>query len=128
MTPPAEFQKLLERFKQFYSKKHSGRKITWVWPQSRNELRTTYAGQKYTLMVSSYQATILLQFNGDSDSLSYDEMKASTQLADDILKPQLAFLVKQKILTQDEDQYDLNLKFTSKKVSASQSAAVGHQY
>ena len=67
-------------------------------------------------MVSSYQATILLQFNAGSDSLSYEDMKTGTGLADDILKPQLAFLVKQKILTQEDDQYDINLDFKSKKV------------
>ena len=67
-------------------------------------------------MVSSYQAIILLQYNSDSDSLSYEELKANTHLSDDILKPQLAFLVKQKILTQEDEQYDLNLDYKSKKV------------
>lgn len=117
-TCPAELQKTMERFKQFYNKKHSGRKITWLWNQSRNELRTTYANQKYTFMVSSYQACILLQFNGGSDSLSYQELQTGTSLNDETLKAQLAQLVKQKVLTQEDDQYDLNLKFQSKKVCA----------
>lgn len=105
----------MERFKQFYNKKYSGRKITWLWNQSRNELRTTYLNQKYTFMVSSYQACILLQFNGGSDSLSYQELQTGTSLNDETLKGQLAQLVKAKVLTLEDDQYDLNLKFTSKK-------------
>jgi DNA-binding IclR family transcriptional regulator len=69
-------------------------------------------------MVSSYQACILLQFNGGSDSLSYQELQTGTSLNDETLKAQLAQLVKQKVLTQEDDQYDLNLKFQSKKVCA----------
>lgn len=95
---------------------HSGRKLTWVWNQSRNELRTTYTSTKYTLATSSYQATILLQYNGGSDSLSFEDLQAGTQISEDVLKPQLALLVKQKILTQDDDTYDLNLDYKSKKV------------
>jgi len=116
MTPPVELQKTLERFKQFYSKKHNGRKLTWVWNQCRNELRTTYTPQKYTLATSSYQAAILLQYNGDSDSLSFEDIQAATQISEDVLKPQLALLVKLKILTQEDDTYDLNLDYKSKKI------------
>lgn len=115
---PVEMQKTLERFKQFYSKKYSGRKITWLWNQSRNELRTSYLNLKYTFLVSSYQACILLQFNGGSDALSYAELSAATQLSDETLKPQLTQLVKQKVLTQDDDTYELNFDFKSKKVGS----------
>ena len=116
MTPPIELQKTLERFKHFYAKKYSGRKIQWLWNSSRNELRTTYTQQKYTFTVSSYQATILLQYNAGSDSLSYEDIVSGTGLNEETLKPQLALLVKQKVLTQEGEQYDLNLDYKSKKV------------
>lgn len=116
MTPPAEFQKTMDRFKQYYSKKHSGRRLTWLWNQSRNELRSTWTTPKYTFMVNSYQAAILLQYNAGSDSLSFEELKAGTSISDDQLRAQLDTMVKLKVLTKDDEQYDLNLSFKSKTI------------
>lgn len=106
----------MDRFKQYYSKKFSGRRIQWLWNQSRNELRATWTTPKYTFMVGSYQAAILLQYNAGSDSLSYEEIKAGTSISDDQLKAQLDTLVKLKVLTKEDDQYDLNLNFKSKSI------------
>jgi cullin 1 len=50
----------------------------------------------------------LTQFN-ETDSLSFTELQHGTMLTEGILKPQLALLVKAKVLLEDEDQYDLNL-------------------
>lgn len=116
MTAPAEFQRTIDRFKQFYAKKHSGRRLTWLWNQSRNELRSTWTSPKYTFMVNSYQACILLQYNAGSDSLSIEDLKAGTGISDDQLKAQLDTMVKLKVLTKDDDQYDLNLGFKSKTI------------
>lgn len=73
------------------------------------ELVTTYTRMKYTLTVSSYQGAILLQFNVGGDSLTYDEIEKATELDAATLTPTLALLVKQKVLTQKGDTYDLNL-------------------
>lgn len=116
MTPPPEFQKTMDRFKQYYSKKHSGRRITWLWNQSRNELRSTWTSPKYIFTTNSYQAAILLQYNAGSDSLSFEELKAGTGISEDQLKAQLDMLVKLKVLTSEDDQYDLNLSFKSKSI------------
>lgn len=62
----------------------------------------------YILMASSYQTSILLQFN-DTHSLSYAELAEGTQLADAYLKPVLNLLVKAKLLLVEGDQYDLNI-------------------
>lgn len=51
---------------------------------------------------------ILVQFN-ESDSLSYKDIATGTSIAEGILKPQLALLVKAKVLLQEEDTYELNL-------------------
>jgi cullin 1 len=59
-------------------------------------------------MVSNYQLAILTQFN-ENDSLSSRDIAEGTQMSDAILKPQLALLVKAKVLLQDGDTYDLNL-------------------
>jgi len=59
---------------------------------------------------------VLLQYNMNV-TLSLDELIGSTGIPKDLLVQILALLVRMKILvTEETDQYDLNFKFTSKKV------------
>lgn len=51
---------------------------------------------------------ILVQFN-ENDNQRYKDILTATNLAETILKPQLALLVKAKVLLQDDDVYELNL-------------------
>ena len=105
---PQEMQTTYDRFQRYYQMKHSGRKLTWLWNYSKNELRTNYLNQKYIFMTSSYQMAVLTQFN-EADTLSLEELKAATQISEDLLKQVLASLVKPKVLINEEtDQYDLN--------------------
>ncbi|KAI0786858.1 Cullin-domain-containing protein [Abortiporus biennis] len=113
---PADILPTYQRFSQYYQTKHSGRKLTWLWNYSKNELRTNYLNQKYILMTSSWQMAVLLQYN-DNDTLSLDELVTATNISKDILKQVLATLVKAKILINEEtDQYDLNPNYKSKKI------------
>lgn len=139
---PPELLKTKDRFEQYYTNKHSGRKLSWIWQHSRNELRLVlssplredacradrvkrqrrngrlrmlYTPQKYFLVTSTYQACVLLQFNG-SDSLSYADLATGTSLADDTLKPLLAMFTKAKVLELKDGNYELNLGFKSKKI------------
>lgn len=105
---PPEILPTYNRFSQYYQQKHSGRKLTWLWNYSKNELRTNYLNQKYILMTSSWQMAVLLQYN-NNDTLSLDELVAATAVGKEILKQVLGTLVKAKILISEEtDQYDLN--------------------
>lgn len=105
---PKDILPTYERFKNYYQAKHSGRKLTWLWNYSKNELRTNYLNQKYILMTSSYQMAVLVQYN-DFDTLSLDELVNATGVGKEILTQVLALLVKAKILINEEkEQYDLN--------------------
>lgn len=105
---PQEIVTTYDRFQRFYQMKHSGRKLTWLWNYSKNELRTNYTNQKYILMTSSYQMAVLLQYN-KNDTLSLDELMAATSISKEILTQVLAVLVKAKVLINEEtEQYDLN--------------------
>ena len=105
---PVEILPTYDRFQKYYQTKHSGRKLTWLWNYSKNELRTNHLNQKYILMTSSYQMAVLLQYN-QNDTMSLDELVAATSISKDILSQVLAVLVKAKILINDEkEQYDLN--------------------
>jgi cullin 1 len=105
---PAEIIPTHNRFQQYYQTKHSGRKLTWLWNYSKNELRTNYLNQKYILMTSAYQMAVLVQYN-NHDTLSLKELCQATDISEEILKQVLALLTKAKVLISDEtDQYDLN--------------------
>ncbi|KAF8527458.1 Cullin-domain-containing protein [Hysterangium stoloniferum] len=118
-TIPREIQPTYERFTRYYQAKHSGRKLTWLWNYSKNELRTNYLNQKYILMTSSYQMAVLVQYN-DHDTLSFEEIVTATAISKEILSQVLGLLTKAKILISDDtDQYDLNPgthRFKSKKI------------
>lgn len=125
-TIPREISPTFDRFVKFYNEAHSyvplfslrrtctcandpsGRKLTWLWHVSKNELKTTYLAQKYIFMTSAYQMSILTQFN-ESDTHTFKELQTATSIAEGILKPQLVVLVKMKVLLQDDDTYELNL-------------------
>ena len=110
---PTEILTTYDRFSKYYQTKHSGRKLTWLWNYSKNELRTNYLNQKYILMTSAYQMAVLLQYN-HSDTMSLQELGTATAISKEILTQVLAVLVKAKILINEEtDQYDLNPSITS---------------
>lgn len=113
---PEDLSKTYERFQRYYQQKHSGRKLTWLWNYSKNELRTNGYNQKYILMTSAYQTAVLVQYN-HNDTMSLDELVAATALPKETLLQILAVLVKAKILVNEEpEQYDLNPGFKSKKI------------
>ncbi|KIY43151.1 Cullin-domain-containing protein [Fistulina hepatica ATCC 64428] len=115
-TIPPELTPTYDRFLKYYQSKHQGRKLTWLWNYSKNELRTNYLNQKYMLMTSAYQTAVLLQYNRH-DTLSLDDLIGATAISKEILIQVLALLVKAKVLiNQESEQYDLNPSFKSKKI------------
>jgi cullin 1 len=107
---PTDIHLTYDRFQRYYQTRHTGRKLTWLWNYSKNELQTNYLNQKYILMTSAYQMAVLLQYN-DNDSLSLDELATATNVGKDLLTQVLQPLVKSRILINDEteNQYNLNL-------------------
>ncbi|KAI0036500.1 Cullin-domain-containing protein [Vararia minispora EC-137] len=113
---PTDIQPTYDRFQKYYQQKHSGRKLTWLWNYSKNELRTNYTNQKYILMTSSYQMAVLLQYN-KHDTLSVEELLQATAIPKELLVQVLGLLTKAKVLVSDDDeQFDLNPNFKSKKI------------
>ncbi|EPS98422.1 hypothetical protein FOMPIDRAFT_1024606 [Fomitopsis schrenkii] len=113
---PTDILPTYERFTKYYQQKHSGRKLTWLWNYSKNELRANRFNPKYILMTSSWQMAVLLQYN-NQDTMSLDELVTATGVSKDYLKQVLGLLVKAKILISDDnDQYDYNPNFKSKKI------------
>ncbi|XP_004347371.1 Cullin 1 [Capsaspora owczarzaki ATCC 30864] len=122
---PDDLVRALERFTTFYQNQHSGRKLMWLYPQSKGELRTSYGkgATKYTLQASAYQMAILLLFN-TNDSLTVEAIHQATLLPLPLLGSILAVLVKAKLLNaeiEDENfapttEVSLNFDFKSKRL------------
>ncbi|KAH8801208.1 Cullin [Flagelloscypha sp. PMI_526] len=113
---PQEILPTYDRFLEYYQLKHSGRKLTWLWNYSKNELHTNYLSQKYMLMTTSYQMSILLQYN-QNNTLSLDELVSATSIPKHVLTQVVALLTTAKVLVSSEgEQFDLNLSFKSEKI------------
>jgi len=125
---PREILDHQEAFEKFYLSKHQGRRLTWQNSLAHCSLKATFrpnsAGRK-ELLVSLYQATVLLLFNG-SDELSLSEIAAAVGMDDKELRVTLQSLAcaKIKILNkspkgrdvEEGDRFTFNSKFESKQL------------
>jgi len=123
-TAPADLVTDYERFTRFYTQKHQGRKLTWLWQLCKGELKATYmkaAKVPYTFQVSAFQMAILLPFN-QNDTNSFEEIQALSEINEDILVSSIAIILKAKVLTSAGNKngpgavYSLNYEFKSKKI------------
>jgi len=117
----------IEAFKSFYDQRTSHRRLRWVHSLgSATVLGSFVPGgkpKKHDLMVSSYQACILLIFN-DQDTFSFSEMQQLLNLPAEELKRYALSLClgKYKIILKDPstkevevgDTFQYNVAFTDK--------------
>ncbi|KAG8477662.1 hypothetical protein CXB51_027672 [Gossypium anomalum] len=94
---PAEMVKCVEVFKGFYETKTKHRKLTWIYSLGTCQINGKFDQKSIELIVSTYQAAVLLLFNS-SDRLSYSEIMAQLNLNHDDLS----------------DYFEFNSKFTDK--------------
>ena len=86
---PANIKRAIDDFELHYKSKHSGRKLEWKHALAHCQMRATFNKGSKELVVSSYQAIVLLLFNGLSpdNQLSYQHILNETGLR----KPQAAY-------------------------------------
>ncbi|XP_039284898.1 cullin-1 [Nilaparvata lugens] len=94
---PTELERSVHRFTTFYSARHSGRKLNWLYNMSKGELLTNCFRNRYTLQASTYQMAVLLQFN-ISDTWNLQQLGESTQIKHDYLAQVVHVLLKAKLL------------------------------
>ena len=120
---PHELSGSVQRFTDFYSGQHSGRKLNWLYNMCRGELTTNCFKQKYTLQANTIQMAVLLQFN-EQTSLTMQQLAENTRQKDEYMKQVLQYLLKVKLLLcRDEETplnpesvIELNADFKSKKL------------
>jgi len=85
---PPDIAKVMADFETHYKAKHSGRKLSWKHSLAHCQLRARFPRGNKELVVSGFQAIVLLLFNDmpADKHLSYTEIKASSGLVDAELK------------------------------------------
>jgi cullin 1 len=105
LTLPAELEKSYQRFTDFYSSQHNGRKLSWLYSFSKGEIVTNCFKNRYTLQASTFQIAILLLFNDKTEYLVKDIIDL-TQIKMDTIVQVLAVLFKSKLLVSDEEEIE----------------------
>ncbi len=109
-----QLEKSQQRFSEFYSSQHNGRKLTWMYSLSKGEIVTNCFKNRYTLQASTYQIAILLLFNEQTEYVVKDIVDL-TQIKFETLVQVLAVLFKSKLLVSEgeADVEEADIKLTT---------------
>ncbi|EEH09991.1 Cullin [Histoplasma capsulatum G186AR] len=125
---PKVISSAMDSFEQFYNNKYNGRKLHWKHSLAHCQLKAKFPKGNKEIVVSSFQAVVLLLFNDveDDTTLSYPEIKEATGLSDIELKRTLQSLAcaKYRVLTKrpkgrdvnDDDTFAFNPNFSDPKM------------
>lgn len=105
LTLPLELEKCSQRFTEFYSNQHNGRKLSWLYNFSKGELITNCFKNRYTLQASTLQIAILLLFNKETE-YQVKDIQEETQIKMDMLVQVLGLLFKSKLLVSDDEDIE----------------------
>ncbi|KAJ5782392.1 hypothetical protein N7457_004166 [Penicillium paradoxum] len=109
---PSSIARSINKFETFYHTKHTGRKLTWKHQLAHCQLTANFPLGKKNLVVSSFQAIVLLLFNDipDGESMQYPQIQEATGLSDPELKRTLQSLAcaKYRVLTKEPKGKDVN--------------------
>ncbi|KAK5938443.1 hypothetical protein PMZ80_009413 [Knufia obscura] len=121
---PTSILKSQHDFESHFKDKHVGRKLTWKPSLAHCQLKARFSKSVKELVVSGFQAIVLLLFNDvpTGGSLSYSQIKSLTNLPDNEVKRTLQSLAcaKYKVLNKtpksrdvnDTDTFTFNASFT----------------
>lgn len=124
---PTSILKAQHDFEKYFKEKHTGRKLTWKPSLAHCQLKARFARGAKELVVSGFQAIVLLLFNdvAPGEGLTYDQIKQATNLPDAEIKRTLQSLAcaKYKVLTKtpkgrevnETDTFTYNEKFTDSR-------------
>ncbi|KAF2658953.1 Cullin-domain-containing protein [Lophiostoma macrostomum CBS 122681] len=79
---PPQIKSSIDKFEAHYKSKHSGRKLDWKHALAHCQVKSKFPRGNKELVVSSFQAIVLLLFNGlkEDEHLDYNYLKEATGL------------------------------------------------
>lgn len=121
---PKEIEICIDQFAQFYKKKTNHRNLNWCFSHGTAVILANFESKSYDLVTSTYQACILVLFNEEKTTLTYQQIKDAMNFDDETAKRQLHSLScvsKYAILEKTpasksinlEDSFSINETFTS---------------
>ncbi|KAA8652610.1 cullin family protein [Aspergillus tanneri] len=125
---PPEIATATSDFEKFYYSKYNGRKLNWKHQLAHCQLRARFPKGDKELVVSSFQAIVLLLFNElpDGGTLSYSQIQEGTKLTDKELQRTLQSLAcaKYRVLSKKPksrevsatDEFSYNAGFSDSKM------------
>ncbi|KAF2158531.1 hypothetical protein M409DRAFT_30968 [Zasmidium cellare ATCC 36951] len=109
---PANVKRAIDDFELHYKSKHTGRKLDWKHALAHCQMRATFNKGSKELVVSSFQAVVLLLFHGlkDDEHLTYAHILSETGLPEPEVKRTLQSLACAKLrpLTKHPKGKDIN--------------------
>ncbi|KAJ3669963.1 hypothetical protein LUZ60_010287 [Juncus effusus] len=119
---PHELNVYQDIFKEFYLSKYSGRRLMWQNSLGQCVLKANFPKGKKELAVSLFQAVVLMLFN-DTEKLSFEDIKDSTEIEDKELRRTLQSLACGKVRVlqkmpkgrdvEDRDSFVFNDEFSA---------------
>ena len=76
---PEDILKATANFEQHYKTKYSGRKLEWKHALAHCQLKSSFPKGAKEIVVSSFQAIVLLSFN-NIESMTYSDLQSATGL------------------------------------------------
>ncbi len=84
---PENILKATANYETYYKSKHSGRKLEWKHALAHCQVKATYPKGNKEIVVSSFQAIVLLAFNSNT-TMSYSDLQAASGLGITPILPQ----------------------------------------
>uniref|UniRef100_A0A8R1HYN6 Cullin-2 n=1 Tax=Caenorhabditis japonica TaxID=281687 RepID=A0A8R1HYN6_CAEJA len=118
---PRSLLPVTQEFEKFYTGKHNGRKLTWLFNMSQADVRLTYLDKQYVAQMYAYQMAALICFER-RDSIVVREIGEEIGVTGEYLLKTCRTIVDSTILTMTDAQItqdsvlNLNLAMTSKRI------------
>lgn len=113
---PESVQRYVDVFETFYKKKHSGRRLVWLYDLSKGDVKYNILKKTYEFQMSSFQVIALMLFN-KHESVDPSVNAVETGLSQEELDSILSLFARIKLLKKTpEGKFILNKGFVCKKL------------
>ncbi|CAB3403473.1 unnamed protein product [Caenorhabditis bovis] len=118
---PSRLGLCVEKFTQFYDQKFNGRKLTWIYSQSRGELVANCFPKKYVYTTTTAQMATILLFN-EQDKFTIEQIMNATGMDLKSATAVVASLIKNELLKGSDEELNsqstitINMGYANKKV------------